>query len=1052
MKRIVLLFFITIIVSKLQAQQEKILDKGHDAYNFAIAQGRYEDALTYAYDCWNTLKEMQPQRDSILGLAVFYVSETLYLNDQQEEALKYSLEAKELIGRSYGKESINYALVLNSMAIIYSDLDEYDLAEEYSIEAIRIYKMYLPRKARDYFAAMCNLATLYDILDRYEDAKELYDTILEEYTLDKSDELYTALLVNLALLHESVGAYDLAEKAYLEAQAIFKENDKEQHPDYAALLTNMGILYHSLERYEQTENLLLQAIKIFSKGESGSFYDISSAYSTLAILYSDLEAYEKAEEYYLKTVELTESFMGSDSYDYAWSISNLGIYYEEIGAYGKAKEKYLESQQIFLDLFGEKHTSRATCLSNLSSIYFVTKDFDRSLELTNEALALLDEIDAKRYNEAVILINRMAEIYYSKGNYAKALDYAYQAIELNGSFSFEKEAIDKVWCDTVLSQSFFSFVNLNTSLEIIWRTLGTIETEEALQAKLSLVEMIMTIFEMRRNEYSTKADKLYILEQSTEWAEEGILTIEKFRNHANWDMYKKQAFNFAEKNKSVLLTSDLQAEKAYSFGDLPDTLAQKEQLLQEEYDEYKAYLMDDITEEERQEVYTYLSDLLLEKAAFKASIETNYPKYNQLKYAVNTISIEQIQETLGETTALLEYSVSDSAVTVFYIDKEYFQLYNFPIKYSVLAAKIALLHHTLSNYNVLLKAPEKAHQRYAKVAYWFYDNLVAEVLKGKKGIDALVLVTDRELGHLPFEAFLVKDESNTQGYKNLHYLMNDYAISYDYSATLWKENLSKTKRSNNGKLLAMAGVYEQGRNTTITRLPYYQEQRNLLGALPAAEDEAKGLSENFAGDVAIGLDANERFFKERAADYGIIHLAMHGVLNRKSPILSSLVFTENNDSTENNFLQAYEISKLNLNANLVVLSACETGYGKFERGNGIASLARSFMYAGVPALVVSLWQVNDQSTAMVMRYFYENLSEGKSKAVALRAAKQRYISEVQGIHAHPAFWSSFIQLGNSEAIEWNKKSTPTKFWWILAGVLLVFGLLGLSKWRKRENA
>jgi CHAT domain-containing protein/tetratricopeptide (TPR) repeat protein len=1054
MKRIALLFFITIIVSTLQAQQKKILNKGHKEYQLAIKEGRYEDAYTTAYNCLNILKEMQPQRDSILGLSIFYLSETLYLNDRQEEALSYALQSKELIGKSYGKESINYALVLNSMAVIYSDLDEYDLAEDYSIEAIRVYKMHLPRKARDYFGAMCNLATLYDILDRYEEAKELYTFILEEYTLDKSKGLYTAVLMNLALLHENVGAYDLAEQAYLEVQTIFKENDKVQHPDYAALLTNMGILYHALERYEQTENLLLQAIQIFSKGQSGNFYDISSAYSTLAILYSDMGEYEKAEQYYLNTVELTEEFMGSESYDYAWSINNLGIYYEEIGAFEKAKEKYLEAQKIFLDIFGAKHTSHATSLSNLASVYAETNELDKSLQMTKKALDLLEEINTKRPTESMILINRISEIYYRKGNYARALDYAYRAIELNGGFLFEKEEINKVWCDTVLSQSFMSFINLNTSLELIERTLNRIETEQALQAKLSLVEMVMTIFEMRRNEYSTNTDKLYMLEQSTQWAERGILTIEKFRNHANWDTYKKQAFNFAEKNKSVLLTSDLQAEKAYSFGDLPDTLAQKEQMLQKEYDEYKAYLLDDITEEERQEVYTYLSDLLLEKAAFKEYIETNYPKYNQLKYAVNTISIEGIQETLGETTALLEYSVSDSAVTVFYIDHEQFQLYNFPIEYRILASNIALLHRTLSDYNALGKSPQKAHKRYTKVAYWFYENLVAAVLKEKKGIDKLVVVTDRELGHLPFETFLVEDGQNEQGYKDLHYLMNDYAISYDYSATLWNENLGKTKRSNNGKLLAMAAVYKQGSNTSknVTRLPFYKEQRNLLGTLPAAVDEVKGLSQDFASDTAIGLDANERFFKERAADYGIIHLAMHGVLNRKSPILSSLVFTENNDSTENNFLQAYEISKLSLNANLVVLSACETGYGKFERGNGIASLARSFMYAGVPALVVSLWQVNDQSTAIVMRYFYENLSEGKSKAVALQAAKQRYISEAHGIHGHPAFWSSFVQLGNSEAIEWNKKSTPTRFWWILAGVLVVLGLLGALKWKKGENA
>jgi CHAT domain-containing protein len=104
-------------------------------------------------------------------------------------------------------------------------------------------------------------------------------------------------------------------------------------------------------------------------------------------------------------------------------------------------------------------------------------------------------------------------------------------------------------------------------------------------------------------------------------------------------------------------------------------------------------------------------------------------------------------------------------------------------------------------------------------------------------------------------------------------------------------------------------------------------------------------------------------FKEKAANFGVIHLAMHGLLNSREQVLSNLAFTEISDSIESNLLCAYEVAKMELNADLVILSACETGFGKFERGNGIASLARSFMYAGVPAMIVSLWQVNDYATS-----------------------------------------------------------------------------------------
>ncbi len=149
---------------------------------------------------------------------------------------------------------------------------------------------------------------------------------------------------------------------------------------------------------------------------------------------------------------------------------------------------------------------------------------------------------------------------------------------------------------------------------------------------------------------------------------------------------------------------------------------------------------------------------------------------------------------------------------------------------------------------------------------------------------------------------------------------------------------------------------------------------------------------------------------------------MHGLLNENRPMLSSLAFTEDGDSLNDNFLQAHEISKMELNADLVVLSACETGYGRFETGNGIASLARAFMYAGVPSLVVSLWQVNDASTAIIMQNFYKHLASGMTKSAALRQAKLDYIEMVDNpIAAHSAFWSPFILIGDEAPVELQSK-------------------------------
>jgi len=405
-------------------------------------------------------------------------------------------------------------------------------------------------------------------------------------------------------------------------------------------------------------------------------------------------------------------------------------------------------------------------------------------------------------------------------------------------------------------------------------------------------------------------------------------------------------------------------------------------------------------------------------------LNLGYPKYAALKYQHVDAKVADIQKLLDDKTALLEYVIGDSVVYIFYIDKNSIKWFEQPLSNKELNLKIKLLHRTLSDYSLLAKNAKKSYDKYTSTAYWFYQTLVDSALKEAKGVENLIIVTDGELGHLPFESFLVEPVSQKEtDYSSLDYLINHYSISYNYSATLWKENRESAKTTNNGQVFAMASNYdiELDSSRIDSRLPTYLDIRRGLNALPEARKEVELLSEGFNGVFAFDKNASEKSFKEQAGDYAIIHLAMHGLLDSKRPLLSTLVFTEDSDSAENNFLQAYEISKMKLNADLVILSACETGFGKFEAGNGIASLARAFMYAGASSLVVSLWQVNDYATSVIMKNLYQNLVRGQGKAEALRQAKLDYIRVAGGIAAHPAFWSPFIQIGNADAVHISKK-------------------------------
>ena len=237
----------------------------------------------------------------------------------------------------------------------------------------------------------------------------------------------------------------------------------------------------------------------------------------------------------------------------------------------------------------------------------------------------------------------------------------------------------------------------------------------------------------------------------------------------------------------------------------------------------------------------------------------------------------------------------------------------------------------------------------------------------------------------------------------------------------------------------------------MQRSLHLEKLRSALNPLPAAQKEINALASVLEGSFQKGKTATEAHFKKHASQYGVIHLAMHGLLNQNIPMLSSLAFTEDYDTIQDNFLEAHEISQMKLQADLVVLSACETGYGKFQQGEGILSLARSFMYAGVPSMVVSLWEVNDGATAWIMCVFYQNLMAGLAKDTALRAAKISYLEQTKGKTCHPAFWSPFIQFGNTNPIYLQTKTSGFNWFWLGIILPILFVAWEWLKIRKRSK-
>jgi CHAT domain-containing protein len=163
-----------------------------------------------------------------------------------------------------------------------------------------------------------------------------------------------------------------------------------------------------------------------------------------------------------------------------------------------------------------------------------------------------------------------------------------------------------------------------------------------------------------------------------------------------------------------------------------------------------------------------------------------------------------------------------------------------------------------------------------------------------------------------------------------------------------------------------------------------------------------------------------------------------------NPLYSLLAFTNvDEDSIEDNRLYAYEIYNMKLNAQMAVLSSCSSGVGEMKKGEGMMSLARGFIYAGCPSIIMTLWQVTDKSSSELMTSFYKYLKKGKSKKEAMRLAKIDYLDKADDLTSNPYFWSGFVVLGDSSPI-YNRSGI---FYWVI--VILAFaGILSYLQFRK----
>ena len=288
------------------------------------------------------------------------------------------------------------------------------------------------------------------------------------------------------------------------------------------------------------------------------------------------------------------------------------------------------------------------------------------------------------------------------------------------------------------------------------------------------------------------------------------------------------------------------------------------------------------------------------------------------------------------------------------------------------------------------------------------------------------------------------DTTQNIQFNKLEYLIRNFSINYSYSSNLlFKQNSPEKKLKN--KVIAFAPEYSNDsieiNNKWLSVLP-----------LPGVQNEVTLISETVDTRIFNGKEANESNFRKYSGNCDVLHLAMHAFINDSLPSFSKLAFTRetSDDLISDGSITTLDIYNLNLDAKLTVLSACNTGSGELKKGEGIMSLARGFFYAGCPSIVMSLWEVEDQSGTEIMSQFYKYLKRGKAKDEALRRAKLEYLEKSNSRRSHPHYWLSYINVGDNSPLY---KSYDFYFYIVLIVVMMLVisdQLLRIKKARKKR--
>ncbi|NER93637.1 MAG: tetratricopeptide repeat protein [Symploca sp. SIO1B1] len=944
--------------------------------------------------------------NSLNILAFLYKSQERY---EEAETLFYQI--LEMRKRLFGQEHYSVSISLNSLAELYKDQERYEEAETFYRQALEMNKRLFGQEHHSIATSLDNLAELYKDQGKYKAAETLYYQALEmRKQLFGLVHLHVAIsFSNLAELYKDRVRYEEAETLYRQALEINKQLFGLKHPRVAHSLTSLGWLYWNQGRYEEAEPLYQQALEVNKQLFGLEHPDVATSLHNLAFLYNSQGRYAEAETIFHQALEMRKRLLGEEHSRVAISLGTLAQLYWNQGKYEEAETLYQQALEMIKQFFGEEHSYVAISLNELATLYSNQGRYAEAELLSRQALEIMKRTLGREHPYVATGLNNVAELYQDQGRYKEAEPLYHQALEMM------KRTLGQEHPNVA--------TNLENLARLYWNQNKTSLAIENLTQALAIEETNLVYnafagFERQKRNYLEK----------TELAA---------TNDVNLSLHLNSAPNDPQAANLGFDTILQRKGRVLSF------FSSSLQNLHQSSEPEDKKLLNELTA-----AYRQLANLIynrpekLQLKQYKNRVASLEEKVGELEGKLSkrskdflqkfqTPSINSIQEILPADNVLVEFAkyrpynpkANGSG-------KPHYAAYILTPQgepQGIDLGEAETIEEAITLFQEDISDPETPKEQLQESARNL-DKLVMEPVRKLLGDSKHILLAPQAaLNLIPFEALVDEEE---------RFLVENYAFTYLTSG----RDLLKLTNSNPSQEpplilanpnfevpaeIAVGEEVEQLVSSINTRSIDLSQTRfpSLLGT----KDEGEAIGEKLGVTPLMNRQATEAAIKNSNSPK-ILHIATHGFFKssfksdleeqtyQDNPLLlSGLVLAgfrkEQSGSNEDGILTAQEVSALDLvGTKLVVLSACDTGLGELDAGEGLYSLRRALVIAGAESQLISLWKVEDNATKELMIAYYDKLLANQGRSEALRQTQLEMLKGEE--YAHPYYWAAFIPSGN----------------------------------------